>query len=234
MQPTSELDKLELELSDKREKLNMLLQFKYQTPQIKEAVKNTLDEIEKLQSEKLMELKKNINYNIDKIKEDYNFKRLEEKLLNQQKIKEIKENNTKINYQAQIDVLNQKLQNTKTSKEKQKIRDKMIEIQTAAAGKNTNINIPYLQYESIGYKEIDDNNVELYIDHDKTNITVPKDGKKVKVSDYGIEVWWDKNANNGKGILKTRNINQNFNKNIGNKKVFSGKIGNIKYTIEKQ
>jgi len=48
MQPTSELDKLELELSDKREKLNMLLQFKYQTPQIKEAIKNLQTEIERL------------------------------------------------------------------------------------------------------------------------------------------------------------------------------------------
>jgi len=50
MQPTSELDKLELELSDKRKKLHMLLQTKNQTPQIKEAIKNIRAEIEKLQS----------------------------------------------------------------------------------------------------------------------------------------------------------------------------------------
>ncbi|HON55792.1 MAG TPA: hypothetical protein PLJ38_02120, partial [bacterium] len=46
----TELEKLQNELSNKRKNLHMLLQFKYQTPQIKAAVENTLDEIEKLQS----------------------------------------------------------------------------------------------------------------------------------------------------------------------------------------
>jgi len=127
MQPTSELDKLELELSDKREKLNMLLQSKNQTPQIKEAIKNQRTDIERLNG---LITSTKLSRETERLKPD------------KTQSGETKSNKKSINYQNQYNSLNKSLQEAKNKGNEsliKSIENKIVNVKADAAKNGINI-----------------------------------------------------------------------------------------------
>ena len=192
-----------------------------------------LYDINQKQKIELNQLKQNTATAIEKIEQKYNFKLLEKEVLNRQKLEEIKSGKEKTNYQAQIDTLQNQFNNAKTKKEKSEISEKMKKIEVEAKGKNINVNLP----ENTNYEPFDNitaikegDNYKIKIDGvEIPNILIKNDGTKIDLKKYGINAWWDKNANNGKGQMKfekyyVKNKNQ----------IKKGKVGNINYSIEKQ
>lgn len=147
----------------------------------------------------------------------------------------------KTNYQAQINTLEKQFYLAKNLKEKSEISKKIREIEIKAAGENINVNLPEIaKYEPFQQiiPEKKGNNYKIKIDGvEIPNILISKDGTKTRLEKYGIDVFWDKNANNKKGRLKFIRLNKPLKKeNKSNEKnqIIKGKVGNIKYSIEKQ
>ncbi len=200
-----------------------------------------IDAINFEQNEKLTQLKQDTANDIEKIQQRYNFKLLEKEVLNRQKLDTLKSEKGKTNYQSQINTLEKQFNLAKNLKEKSEISKKIREIEIKASGENINVNLPEIaKYEPFQQiiPEKEGNNYKIKIDGvEIPNILISKDGTKTRLEKYGIDVFWDKNANNKKGRLMFIRLNKPLKKeNKSNEKnqIKKGKVGNINYSIEKQ